>query len=54
MAKFSGKLTSPYLLKQGMEKRLWQGKITGIELLTESLIIIFGLVRGVVLSIETI
>lgn len=43
MAKFSGKLTSPYFLEQGIEKRLWQGKITSIELLTKSLIIIQSL-----------
>lgn len=43
MAKFSGKLISPFLLEQGMEKRLWLGKINSIELFTQSLMIIKSL-----------
>ena len=40
MNQFSGKVTLPYLLEQGMQKRLWKGDIIDIKLITKDLIII--------------
>ena len=39
---FSGKLTLPSLIEQGMQKRLWQGKIRDIQLVSHHLIIIIS------------
>lgn len=40
MNQFSGKLTLPYLLQQGMQRRLWQGKFIDVRLISASSAII--------------
>jgi WD40 repeat protein len=42
MTLFSGKLTLPYLLQQGLQRRLWQGKIIDVKLISERSAIIIS------------
>ncbi len=42
MTQFFGKIILPYLLEQGMQKRLWQGRILDIKLIAKDLIIIIS------------
>lgn len=42
MTSFSEKITLPYLLQQGIQKRLWQGKIIDVKLIAHHSAIIIG------------